>query len=423
MTLPRKSALTFTGILDTQLTFRARSRRAPRRERPSFAVRPIHQIHKDTEPASGFEPAPHDPTPIAFETLGLDERLRRAVADRGFVRTTPIQSATFPLVLMGADLIACAQTGTGKTAAYLLPIMQRLLRVQAPRSSTRVLVLAPTRELAAQIDSDFDGFAYGTELSSVAVFGGVGAASQAMALRAPADVVVATPGRLLDHIRTGVTHFEALEVLVLDEADRMLDMGFWPDVRRIVSMLPANRQTLLFSATMSTEVMKSAAPIMHKPTVIQIGGTVALPPAITHLGHVMRSDEKVPRLASLLRGATGPTLVFVRTKRGADRLVRRLAASQIRCGALHADRSQIQRTAALEGFRSGRHPVLIATDIAARGLDIDRIGHVVNYDMPPTADGYVHRVGRTGRADQSGTAVTFGAKTKNTASNALSRAV
>ncbi len=335
------------------------------------------------------------------------------MADRGFTLTTPIQSATFPLILAGADVIACAQTGTGKTAAFLLPIMQRLLARRASAgqtarsASTSVLVLAPTRELAAQIDSDLDGFAYGTGLSSVAVYGGVGAGTQAVALRAPADVVVATPGRLLDHLRSGATRFDGLEVLVLDEADRMLDMGFWPDVRRIVGTLPANRQTLLFSATMSPDVMQSAAPIMHGPKVIQIEGAVGPPSAITHLGHVMRSDEKVPRLASLLRRASGPTLVFVRTKRGADRLVERLAANQIRSAALHADRSQSQRTAALEGFRSGRHAVLIATDIAARGLDVDRIGHVVNYDFPPTVDGYVHRVGRTGRADQAGAAVSF----------------
>jgi ATP-dependent RNA helicase RhlE len=374
-----------------------------------------------TQSRAAFEPAPHDPTPVDFATLNLDPRLQRALADRSFVRTTPIQSAVFPAVFAGTDLIACAQTGTGKTAAYLLPIMQRLLtnaphaRPHGERASTRVLVLAPTRELAVQIEEDFDGFAYGTPLSGVAVYGGVGAGSQAHALRAPADIVVATPGRLLDHMNSRAANFDGLEVLVLDEADRMMDMGFWPDVRRIVSALPVARQTLLFSATTSDDVTRSAGQIMRDPKIIRIGRTSGLATALTHVGHVMRSDEKAAWLAGFLRRTLGPTLVFVRTKRSADRLAKRLAQSNVRCAALHADRTQSQRTAAIEGFRSGRYAVLVATEIASRGLDIELIGHVVNYDVPATVDAYVHRVGRTGRADAGGTAVTLVAPEEMTA--------
>jgi ATP-dependent RNA helicase RhlE len=360
-----------------------------------------------------FEAAQHDPTPVEFTTLGLDPRLNHALADHRFVRTTPVQSAVFPLVFAGVDLVGCAQTGTGKTAAFLLPILQRLLTAQNDASShtrrqaTRVLVLAPTRELALQIEEDFQGLAYHTPLSAVAVFGGVAAGPQDRALRARVDVIVATPGRLLDHINSGAANFEAIEVLVLDEADRMLDMGFWPDVRRIVSMLPANRQTLLFSATMSDEVTRSAAQIMREPKLVQIGRTGGLATKISHVGHMMPSSEKTPWLANFLRRRDDPTLVFVRTKRWADRLSRRLTDTNIRLATLHADRSQSQRTAAVEGFRSGRYRVLVATDIAARGLDIERIGHVINYEVPASVDTYVHRVGRTGRAEAAGHAITL----------------
>lgn len=343
----------------------------------------------------------------------MDERLFRAVAARGFEQTTPIQSATFPLILAGADVIACAQTGTGKTAAFLLPILQRLLSAGAHMGSparpisTRVLILAPTRELAVQIDSDVDGFAYGTGLSSMAVYGGVGAAAQSHALRAPADLVVATPGRLLDHVRSGVTQFDGLEVLVLDEADRMLDMGFWPDVRRIVETLPRVRQTLFFSATMSDDVFRSASQIMREPRLIRINGGGGLPSTIAHRMHEIVASDKTAWLATFLRRTGGSTLVFTRTKHGAERLSRRLIKAGVRCAALHGDRTQGQRSAAIEGFRSGRYTTLVATDIAARGLDIDGIGHVVNYDLPDGPDAYIHRVGRTGRADAVGTALTL----------------
>lgn len=349
-----------------------------------------------------------DASPLEFSALGLDSRLNLGIADRGFVRTTPIQSAAIPLVLQGVDLIGCAQTGTGKTAAFLLPIMHRLLQPGAKRSSTRLLVLAPTRELAMQIEDDFQGLAYHTDLSSTAVYGGVAPGPQARALEAPADVVVATPGRLLDHLASGSAKLRGLEVLVLDEADRLLDMGFWPSVRQIVSTLPASRQTLFFSATMSADVWQSAVSIMRDPKALRVGATRGPASTITHhVQHVSSASDKTAWLARFLRRASAPTIVFVRTKRNADRLARRLAAAGIRCAPLHADRSQHQRTAAVEGFRAGRHGTLVATDIAARGLDVDGIGHVINYEPPSSADAYVHRVGRTGRAEMSGTALTL----------------
>jgi ATP-dependent RNA helicase RhlE len=357
-------------------------------------------------PKVPFEIAPHDATPIEFATLELDPRLRAGVADRGFVRTTPVQSAVFPVVFAGKDLIACAETGTGKTAAFLLPMMQRLLATPTV-GTIRVLVLAPTRELAVQIEDDLTGFSYHTTLTSVAVYGGVDGDSQFRALKAGPDVVVATPGRLLDHMGTGMVDFSKVEVLVLDEADRMLDMGFWPDVRKIVSSLPATRQTLLFSATTSSDVVTLAEQLMHDPKFIQIGRAGGPAKTISHVAHVLPAMEKVEWLTQFLRRSNEPSLIFVRTKRSADRVASSLSARSIRCAALHADRTQKERTAAVEGFRSGRFKALVATDIAARGLDIDGIAHVINYDMPHSADSYVHRVGRTGRAESAGIAITL----------------
>ncbi|HUP39313.1 MAG TPA: DEAD/DEAH box helicase [Vicinamibacterales bacterium] len=357
-------------------------------------------------PPLQFEPAPYDATPVLFTSLGLETGLERAIIDRGFETTTPIQGAVFPAVLDGIDLVACAQTGTGKTLAFLLPLMQRLVKGGAT-GSTRVLILAPTRELAVQIEDEFQGLAYHTNLSSVVVYGGVDSGPQERGLRGSADIVVATPGRLLDHMGTNATKFENVEVLVLDEADRMLDMGFWPSVRRIVASLPPDRQTLLFSATMSDEVAQSASQIMRTPKMIRVGRDEGLASTIAHVGQLMPAAEKADWLAKFLKRTPGTSLVFVRTKRGADKLARRLSAAGIKCAAMHADRTQSERSAAVEGFKSGRFRALIATDIAARGIDIEGIGHVVNYDVPPTVDAYVHRVGRTGRAEAVGTAVTL----------------
>ena len=350
---------------------------------------------------------PHDPTPIDFTALDLDERLQQGIEDLGFERTTPVQSATIPLVLTGDDLIVCAQTGTGKTAAFLLPIAQRLIQLTGRRDSTRALVLAPTRELAVQIEDDFQGLTYHTDLSAGVVYGGVPMGPQDRALAAPVDLIVATPGRLLDHMGSGGGRFGGLEVLVLDEADRMLDMGFWPSVRRIVEALPTERQTLFFSATMSDDVFRSAVQIMREPKLIQIGSTGGLATTITHRAQRVSAADKAEWLARFLRRAGGPTLVFVRTKRGAERLAKRLVAAGVRCAALHGDRTQVQRTAAMEGFRAGRFATLVATDVASRGLDIERIRHVVNFEVPQSADVYLHRVGRTGRAEAVGTALTL----------------
>ncbi len=384
-----------------------------------------------------LEPVAHDPTPIPFDSLPIHQALKDGVADRGFEQTTPIQSAIFRIVREGHDLIACAETGTGKTAAFLLPIMDRLLAA-APQGDanasvgcTRGLVLAPTRELAVQIDDDFQGFGYHTGLTSVAVYGGVPMDPQERALRAGADLVIATPGRLMDHMRSGVTNFERLEVLILDEADRMLDMGFWPDVQRIVSGLPASqapgapadkaRQTLMLSATMPDEVMGLVHQIMCDPSFIQVGSRGAPATTITHSAELVPTAKKSEWLARFLRQARGRSLVFVRTKIGAERLARRLASSGIRAASLHADRSQAQRTAAVEGFRAGRHRVLVATDIAARGLDIDAIEHVVNFEVPTSTETYVHRVGRTGRAESVGHALTLAAPEERRALETIER--
>jgi len=402
-----------------------RGRRPGRRRRGAPSARPAHVVVA-SRPLQ-FELAPYDATPVRFTSLGLDARLERALVDRGFESTTPIQSAVFPGVLAGEDLVACAQTGTGKTLAFLLPLMQRLLDPSVTNGAnglrTRVLVLAPTRELAVQIEDEFQGLAYHTSLSSVAVYGGVEAGPQERGLRGAADIVVATPGRLLDHMGTNAARFEGLEVLVLDEADRMLDMGFWPSVRRIVASLPVERQTLLLSATMSDEVTQSASQIMRAPRMIRVGRTEGLASTIEHLSHIIPAPDKAEWLGEFLRRTPGTSLIFVRTKRGADKLARRLATAGIKCAALHADRTQRERSAAVEGFKSGRFRALIATDIAARGIDIEGIGHVVNYEVPGSVDTYVHRVGRTGRAETAGTALTLAAPDEVAALRAIEKSL
>jgi len=326
----------------------------------------------------------------------------------------------------GVDVIACAETGTGKTAAFVLPILERLLSRRTPAqlgeaARTAVLILTPTRELAVQIDDDIQGFAYHTGLSSVAVYGGAPADPQERALRAGVDVVVATPGRLMDHMRSGITDFSGLVVLVLDEADRMMDMGFWPDITRILSELPSARQTLLFSATMPDEVMNRARAITRDARIIESGSRNGPARTIHHTAVMVTGGEKAAWLARFLRQEAGPVLVFVRTKVGADRLASRLIAQGLRTTALHADRTQQQRSAAVGGLRSGRFTALVATDLAARGLDIEGISHVVNYEVPSTREAYVHRVGRTGRAHLSGTAVTLVAPEERRAMNAIAR--
>ena len=405
-----------------------RSRRASGARHP----RPAHPH------AAALEPTLCDSTPVPFTSLGLDARLLEGIRDLGFSETRPIQSAVIPLALAGGDLIACAETGTGKTCAFVVPILQRLLttggparprqapqesavarafqgreHVQAPPADTtappksRVLVLAPTRELAVQIEDEIHGLSYHTDITSAAVYGGVEMGGQERALRAGVDIVVATPGRLIDHMRQQNADLSQADLLVLDEADRMMDMGFWPDVKRIIAALPSARQTLLFSATMPDEVVRFALEIVREPKFVQVGQRSAPPKTITHQAHIVPNGQKLEWLIEHLRQPEGPVLIFSRTKIGADRLARRLAAAGVRCVALHADRTMDQRRQAVEGFRGGRYRVMVATDIAARGLDIDGIHTVINYEMPDDPDAYVHRVGRTGRADEVGHAITL----------------
>jgi ATP-dependent RNA helicase RhlE len=378
------------------------------------------------EPATlAYEPESFDPAPIAFDSFKLDARLLHGIRDLGWTETRSVQSGVIPLAVAGNDVIACAETGTGKTAAFLVPIIQRFLREGPVRTpATRALILAPTRELAVQIEDQVQGLTYHTTISSIAVFGGVPMDIQERALKANVDIVVATPGRLMDHMRHNSVSFAALEVLVLDEADRMLDMGFWPDVQRILATLPAKRQTLLFSATMPGEVLKLTEEFLREAKYVQVGRRGGPAQTITHSVETVPAGEKVQWLARWLRDkATGPVLVFCRTKIGAERLASRLSGMGIRTAALHADRTQQQRMAAVEGFRTGTYPVLVATDVAARGLDIDGIAHVVNFEVPDTPEAYVHRVGRTGRAESTGAALTLAAPEELRALRALEKAV
>jgi len=378
------------------------------------------------EPAVlAYEAAVFDPAPMPYDSLPLDARLLSGIKDLGWSETRPVQSGVIPIAVQGGDVIACAETGTGKTAAFLVPILQRFLNEPPPQPPrTRALVLAPTRELAVQIEDQVQGLTYHTTVSSVAVFGGVPMDTQEFALRAGVDIVVATPGRLMDHMRHASIDYSGLEILVLDEADRMLDMGFWPDVQRILSALPAKRQTLLFSATMPAEVLRLTQEFLHEPKYVQVGRRGGPAQTISHNVQTVAAGEKTQWLARWLRDeATGPVLVFCRTKIGAERLAGRLSGMGIRAASLHADRTQQQRMAAVEGFRTGTYPVLVATDVAARGLDIDGIAHVVNYEVPDTPEAYVHRVGRTGRAESTGNALTLVSPEEVRALRALEKAV
>jgi ATP-dependent RNA helicase RhlE len=366
-------------------------------------------------PTPARESVPFDPAPVPFSAVVTEPALLDALSQRGYVLTTPIQSAVLPYAMAGRDIIGCAETGTGKTAAYVLPVLSRLIREDreaGPRKShhaTRALILAPTRELATQIDDEIQGFAYHAPVASAAVYGGVPMGPQERSLQAGVDIVVATPGRLLDHMRSSIGDFSKLEVFVLDEADRMMDMGFWPDVRKIAETISvsSNRQTMLFSATMPEEVMRFADALAPNAVFVQVGSRRGPAQTISHEAHVVPSREKVSFLAKYLRRTPEPTIVFVNTKIGADRLARQLSASGLRAEAIHADRSQKDRTEAMESFRTGRTKILVATDVAARGIDIDDVGLIVNYEVPRGLDSYVHRVGRTGRYDAKGHALTL----------------
>ncbi len=340
-----------------------------------------------------------------FDQFNLDSRLMAGIDRLGYTTPTPIQVETIPAALNGEDIIGTAQTGTGKTAAFVLPILHKLLT--GPRNRARALIVTPTRELAEQINDTIRDLGTGTTLRSVTVYGGVGAAPQTKALRAGTEILVACPGRLLDHIAQGNARLEGIEILVLDEADRMLDMGFLPDIKRILTHLPNKRQTMLFSATFPPEIEQLASRTLRNPKRIAIG--LSRPAhTVTHALYPVPKHLKTKLLLELLRKTdTDSVLVFTRTRHRAEKLSRQIHNAGFRATSLHSDRSQGQRQAALGGFKSGHYQVMVATDIAARGLDVEHISHVINFDMPATADDYIHRIGRTGRAERLGDAFTL----------------
>jgi ATP-dependent RNA helicase RhlE len=345
---------------------------------------------------------------MPFSTLNLGPNILKAVQDAGYTEPTPIQVEAIPQILAGHDLIGIAQTGTGKTAAFVLPILSLMSASPAPRRGTRVLIVAPTRELVVQIEENVRAYAKRLPLRMATVFGGVGERPQIEALRSAVDLVIATPGRLIDLMGQRHGDFSGIEFLVLDEADRMLDMGFLPQIRRIVKVLPKKRQTLMFSATLSREIEGLTHEFQHSPKTVQIGRRANPAETVTQLVYEVSSSLKPALLTHLLLDAAlDSVLVFTRTKHGADRIARRLEMHQIRTATLHSNRSQNQRLRALKEFKSGEVRVLVATDIAARGIDVDGISHVINYDFPMHSEDYVHRIGRTGRALAIGDAISF----------------
>jgi len=343
---------------------------------------------------------------LSFSALDLNPELQAGLTDLGFVDPTPIQAQAIPPAMQGRDLLASAVTGSGKTAAFLLPVMNQMLL--ASRRTTRALVLAPTRELAAQIAEDFRSLARHTRLRGAAVYGGVGMGPQEAAFRRGDDLIVATPGRLLDHFNYGYAKLSGLEYLILDEADRMLDMGFLPDIRRILRHVPKPRQTLFFSATMPRPIESLAREMLRNPARIALQRKAAPAEGVVQSVYPVPAAKKGPLLLELLRrGHMNDALVFTRTKHRADRLAKLLKREGISADRIHGNRSQAQRTRALADFKAGKCRVLVATDIAARGIDVTALGHVVNFDIPSVAEDYVHRVGRTARAEATGEAFTL----------------
>jgi ATP-dependent RNA helicase RhlE len=354
-----------------------------------------------------------------FHDLPLTPGMLEGIARAGYTTPTPIQAQAIVPILEGRDVIGCAQTGTGKTAAFAIPTIERLLK--QGRSGPRVLVLAPTRELALQIAEAFDTLGGAQGIRSAVLIGGEAMGPQVTALGRRPDVIVATPGRLFDHLERRTANLGTIRLVVLDEADRMLDMGFAPQVDRILRVVPLDRQTLCFSATMPTEVERLVREHLVRPVRID-AGTVARPVAgVTQVLYRAQTQDKTPLLLKLLGQERGQTLVFTRTKHRADRVARAVQAAGHRVTRLHADRSMSQRREALDGFRSGRYRVLIATDIAARGIDVPEITHVVNFDMPHTAEDYIHRIGRTARAEASGRASSLAAPEEHEQLRAIER--
>lgn len=379
--------------------FKAQLESKPKPGRKEFDLRKSEKTeHVVPEPTA---------SEASFDDFALDARLQRAVRDAGYDVPTPVQLATIPMGLEGRDLIGTAQTGTGKTAAFVLPILQHLLDNPSDKPRTRVIVLTPTRELAEQIHESFKLLAKHTKIKSATIYGGVGMVPQERALRNGTEVIVACPGRLLDHMGRGTTDMSGVEKLVLDEADRMLDMGFLPPIKRILAQLPRDRHTMLFSATFAPELNQLAADHLNRPQRVAVD-ICAPAKTVAHALYPCPQHLKSALLIKLLENTdTNSVLVFTRTKHRANRLAQQIERAGYSTGALHANKSQNQRQIALDDFRSGRCQILVATDIAARGLDVETISHVVNYDIPDTSDTYIHRIGRTGRAEREGDAMTL----------------
>ena len=348
-----------------------------------------------------------------FAELGLIPELLRAVADQGYTEPTPIQAQAIPLVLDGRDVMGAAQTGTGKTAGFTLPLLQRIAKhantsASPARHPVRALILAPTRELAAQVEESVRTYARYLSLRMAVVFGGVSIDPQIVALRVGVEILVATPGRLLDHVGQKTVHLGQVEVFVLDEADRMLDMGFIPDVTRIIALLPKKRQNLLFSATLDGEIRRLADSFLHDPVMVQVARRNAPAELVQHVVHPVARERKREALAHLIRSRNlKQVLVFTSTRLGANRLAYQLNRDGIHAAAIHGDKTQPERLQALADFKAGKVGILVATDVAARGLDIEDLPHVVNFDLPSQAEDYVHRIGRTGRAGATGEAISL----------------
>lgn len=345
---------------------------------------------------------------MSFDTLGLRTDLLRAVAAQGYTIPTPIQSRAIPMVLEGRDVLAGARTGTGKTAAFALPILQRLSESQEKHRRPRALILTPTRELAAQVGESFETYGRYLSLRSTVIFGGVSINPQKSKLRSGVDILVATPGRLLDHVGQRTLDLSRVEILVLDEGDRMLDMGFIHDIRKIMKCLPAKRQNMLFSATYTDEIKRLADGLLNRPVLIEVSGRNTAAEGVTQAVYHVPQTGKRTLLSHLIRdGKWSQVLVFTRTKHGANKLTKQLLSDGVSAAAIHGNKSQSIRTQALADFKSGAVRTLVATDIAARGLDIQRLPHVVNFDLPHVAEDYVHRIGRTGRAGAEGIALSL----------------
>ena len=349
---------------------------------------------------------------ISFASLALAPELLKALDESGYTTPTPIQAQAIPLALKGTDLMAGAQTGTGKTAAFTLPLLQQLLPLASTSASParhpiRALILAPTRELAIQVEESVKAYAKHTALRSLVVFGGVDIKTQTPSLMRGVEVLVATPGRLLDHVEQRTLQLSQVQMLVLDEADRMLDMGFMPDLKRILALLPKKRQTLMFSATFSPEIKKLSEEFLNKPTLIEVARSNATAENVTQKILLVEASDKQHVLADLLRKEATQAIIFTKTKLSASRLARHLEREGIAAGAIHGDKSQLERIQALDAFKQNKITALVATDVAARGLDIDQLPMVINYELPSAAEDYVHRIGRTGRAGASGVAISL----------------